>query len=139
MAFEIDTSTEFGERVVWRLGEEEVAWLTTVSPSGAPVPSPVWFWWDGQSILVYSEPDRPKLRNIAQNPRVALHLNSVGGGNVIILNGTAAIVDGPPATDVPDYLAKYARFIERNGWTPQSFSDDYSVAVRITPTRLRGH
>ena len=30
-------------------------------------------------------------------------------------------------------------FIERNAWTPASFAADYSVPVRITITRVRGH
>jgi len=33
----------------------------------------VWFLWNDGSILLYSQPDTPKLRNIAANPRVALH------------------------------------------------------------------
>ena len=43
----IDESTEFGARVARRLREETVVWLTTVTPSGAPLPRPVGFLWDG--------------------------------------------------------------------------------------------
>jgi hypothetical protein len=39
---------------------------------------------------------------------------------------------------VPAYVAKYAAFIERNSWTPESFASDYSVPLRIAATRLRG-
>ncbi len=35
----IDESTEFGARVAAHLREERVVWLTTVTPSGAPLPS----------------------------------------------------------------------------------------------------
>lgn len=141
VAFAIDTSTDFGGRAARRLGEELVGWLVTVSPAGAPQAVPVWFLWDGAgSVLVYSRPDKPKLRNIAANPRVALHLDGNGrGGDIVVLSGRAAVSDDPPADQVDDYVAKYRPLIERNGWTPASFAADYSVPVRIELTRLAGH
>ncbi len=36
----IEDSTEFGARVARHLREETVVWLTTVSPSGAPLARP---------------------------------------------------------------------------------------------------
>jgi PPOX class probable F420-dependent enzyme len=112
----------------------------TVSGRGAPQPVPVWFLQDGDSFLVYSRPDTPKLRNIAANPRVALHLNDNGrGGDVVIVPGRARPSDDPPAHRVPAYVAKYAELIAGNGWTPESFAADYSVPIRITATAVRGH
>jgi hypothetical protein len=52
--------------------------------------------------------------------------------------GSAAVSDDPPADALPTYVAKYAEFIARNGWTPESFAADYSVPLRITASRLRG-
>ena len=99
----------------------------------------MWFLWDDGSILVYSQPDTPKLRNIAANRRVALHLSDDGrGDDVVILSGRAAESDDPPAHELPAYLGKYGELIERNGWTPESFAADYAVPVRIRPTGLRG-
>ena len=67
----LDTTSEFGARVERRLGRDLIAWLTTVSPSGTPQPSPVWFLWDRETFLIYSRPDTPKLRNIRSRPTVA--------------------------------------------------------------------
>lgn len=101
---------------------------------------PVWFLWEGGSVLLYSRPDKPKLRNIAANPRVSLHLDGDGGGgNIVVVNGSAAVTDDVPASQVPAYVAKYAGLIERNGWTPDSFAADYSVPMRIVVDRVRGH
>ncbi len=112
----------------------------TVNGRGAPQPSPVWFWWDGESILVYSQPDTPKLRNIAANARVALHLNDDGrGSDVVVISGRAHVSDDPPGDRVPAYVEKYLELIEGNNWTPASFAADYSVPIRITPTRVHGH
>jgi PPOX class probable F420-dependent enzyme len=137
----LDESTEFGQRAARRLREERIAWLTTVSPRGMPQPVPVWFLWDGDaSVLLYSQPDTPKLRNIAENPRISLHLDGNGrGGDIVICVGKARVSDDPSADQVEEYLEKYAEPIERNRWTPESFAADYSVPMRIDVSRIRGH
>jgi PPOX class probable F420-dependent enzyme len=68
----LDTTTEAGGRSERRLREEEIAWLTTVRADGQPQSVPVWFLWNDESFLIYSQPDRQKLRNISNNPRIDL-------------------------------------------------------------------
>ena len=140
MPFAIDTATPFGERAQRRLREERLAWLTTTSADGTPQPVPVWFLWDGaDSFLIYSKPATAKLRNIAERPRVSLHLEGDGqGSDIVVVLGDLAVTDDPPAHAVPDYVEKYAAFIARNSWTPESFAGDYSVPLRLQATALRG-
>ncbi len=111
MAAVVDTSTQFGHRVDGRLRQEGIIWLVTVRADGAPQPSPVWFLWDGDTFLIYSRPNTPKLRNIRRNPRVVLHLDSDRrGGDIAVISGEARIVPaGPPAHEVPAYVEKYHR------------------------------
>jgi hypothetical protein len=52
----LDLDTELRTRVEQRLKDEVIIWFTTVSPSAVPTPNPVWFLWDGEYILVYSQP-----------------------------------------------------------------------------------
>ncbi len=136
----LDTTTEWGRHVERRLRQEIVIWLTTVGGNRAPHPSPVWFVWDGASVLIYSQPDTPKLRNVAANPHVALNFDSDGrGDDIVIINGMAEIpADVPPSDQMPAYQEKYAAEIARIGYTPESFAESYSVAIRVTPTRVRG-
>jgi PPOX class probable F420-dependent enzyme len=138
---DLDLNTEFGARVERRLREERVIWLTTVRPDMTPQPSLVWFLWDAGKLLIYSKPNTPKLRNIAQNPTVALHFDSdTHGGNVIVLTGTAIIDRQAPSLDkIPAYAEKYATNIAGMKLTPASFGQAYSVPIRVTPARLRGH
>ena len=135
----IDPGTEKGARADARLHADLVGWLITVSPEGRPVPTPVWFWWDGRSILVYSQPDKPKLRHIAANPRVAFALRTDElGDEITVISGTAAVDPATPSADrLSDYVEKYAALIERLGADPASFAADYAVPIRITPTGLR--
>jgi PPOX class probable F420-dependent enzyme len=138
---QIDQNTEFGARVARRLANDLVIWLTTVRPSMRPDPSIVWFWWDGKALLIYSKPNTQKLRNIARNPNVALHFDGDGsGGDIIVITGTAHVdEDAPPANQIPAYAEKYAERMENNRMTAESFARAYSVAIRVTPTKLRGH
>jgi PPOX class probable F420-dependent enzyme len=136
----IDESTEFGARVARHLREEIVVWMTTVTPSGAPLPMPVWFIWDGaESVLMYSQ-DGARIRNLEANPRVTLNFGGDGhGGDIVVLSGRAAVDPGAPAPDRNDeYLAKYDERIGGIGMTRESFARAYHVPVRIRLTKLRG-
>ncbi len=134
----LDTTTEAGARADRRL-REEVAWLTTVRSDGQPQSIPIWFVWDGETFLIYSQPGRQKLKNIGRNARVGLHLNANDrGGDVVRAEGAAEVVqDIPPANEVGEYLEKYRESIARIGFDPDGFARAYSVALRVTPDRWR--
>ena len=135
----IDPSTEKGSKVTQWLRDDLVAWLVTVTADGTPVPTPVWFWWDGETLLVYSQPDKPKLRHIAANPHVAVALSFDEVGDLRAVVTGDAVVDGsaPAAFELPGYIDKYRDEIARLGSNPEQFSRAYSVPIRIRPTRLR--
>ncbi len=128
-------------KVEERIGATHLIWLTTVTPEGRPKPSLVWFWWDGDSFLIYSRPAMVKLSNIAANPAVALNLDAMGRGTeeVTIIDGVAAVdPSARPAAEHPEYLAKYRRLIEDELETSvEQFSASYSVPIRVTPTSTR--
>ena len=132
-----DTTTEAGKRAESRLKEEEIAWMTTVRSDGQPQTVPVWFLWDDDGFLIYSQPNRQKLRNITRNPRVGLNLNSNEQGNdVVRLEGMASIdEDAPLSSEVVPYVEKYRESIARIGYDVEGFARAYSVAVRVTPER----
>ena len=60
----LDPSKEAHAHADRRLRSEQVAWLTTVRADGQAQSSPVWFLWDGETFLVYSQPGAPKVRNV---------------------------------------------------------------------------
>lgn len=125
------------KHVVTRLRRELVIWLATAGRDGYPHAVPVWFWWDGKSILIYAVPGQ-KVRDIQANPNVALHLNTDSVGDDVIRIDATAKIDSrqPPAYKVPAYVRKYREQIKGFDWTPKVFSDKYPFAIRVKPTRF---
>lgn len=122
-----------------RLTIEPIIWLTTVRANGQPQTSPVWFLLRDNDVLVYSLPDTARVSNITANPRVALNLDGNGqGGAIVTIEGTARIDNtAPPASEIPEYVAKYRPLMERNGWTPEVFATRYSTPLVISMDRGR--
>jgi PPOX class probable F420-dependent enzyme len=134
MAFELTSQVER------RLTEDQVAWLTTVTPDGKPAPRPVWFVWDGEAIVIYSMNGAARLRYIERNPQVSVHFNSDGGGDIVVISGTAERLPGaPPPSEFPGLLEKYGSLMQRMGETPEWYDNNYGVALRVTPERAWGH
>ena len=135
----LDPSSEAHARADRRLRAEPVAWLTTVRADGQPQSTPVWFVWDGETVLLYSQPDAPKVGNVTANPKVSLHLNDDGtGDDVVSFEGAATVEPVTPRADrVEGYLAKYRAAIATLGYEPGPFARTYSTAIRVRPTRVR--
>lgn len=128
------------DHVETRLRGNLMAWLTTVRPNGQPECVPVWYLVrDDETILIYSQSGQVKLRNIIENPKVALVLDVTDlGRDVIRVEGIAQRVDDhPPASEVPGYVAKYAESIGAMFDTADQFAELFSVPMLITPTKLR--
>jgi PPOX class probable F420-dependent enzyme len=124
-----------------RLRSNLIAWLTTVSPAGRPESVPVWFLLreEDETVLIYSEPGKPKLRHIANNPQVALGLDVTDiGRDIVRIDGEARVADeAGPADRQPAYRAKYAERIGTLFGDAAGFAARFSVPILITPRRLR--
>jgi PPOX class probable F420-dependent enzyme len=138
----IDFNTKFGRFANKHIKKEYFIWLTTVDSSGTPQPKPVWFIWDNDSFLIFSQAKAHKVRHIQNNPNVSLHFNTTddkGEKRLIIFTGTAMIdSESPPANRIPAYMRKYKSGIADLNAMPEEFVEEYSVAIRIDPTKVRG-
>ncbi|HEX9067833.1 MAG TPA: pyridoxamine 5'-phosphate oxidase family protein [Ktedonobacterales bacterium] len=123
-----------------RLRTDLLAWLTSVRPDGRPHSVPVWFLWDGATILVFSKPNQ-KIRNLRERPSVILAIDDTReGDDVVIVEGEAALLPpGEAATTMEPYAAKYARLLADMGWTAATMATEYTEAIRITPTRFASY
>ena len=136
----LDFTSPIGRRIKRRLREEQIIWLTTIDVHHTPQPRPVWFHWDGATLLIFSQTRAAKVRHIQRHPRVALNFNTdAKGDDVGVLIGEAMIVAKPIAPNrMKAYLRKYRPGIKDIGMTVASFQAEYSVAILVTPATLRG-
>lgn len=136
----LDTSKPSHKRVAERLQREIPIWLTTVSRTGQPQTSPVWFLWDGDVFHLISQPEATKIINLKENPLVSLHLQAdeTADEDIVIFEGVTEFDPaGSDAAWILAYMEKYRERIDAYGWTPQGTLAEYSVSLRVTPTRIR--
>jgi PPOX class probable F420-dependent enzyme len=137
----IDLESEFGRAVRNYLENEYVIWLTTVDTKLTPQPRPVWFLWEVDTFLIFSQANAHKLTHIAKHPSVALHFNTddTGDRRVVVFEREARVdPHSPPAHEVSAYFEKYREGIASLKLTPEEFSREYSTAIKITPSQVRG-
>ena len=142
----IDESTPLGARILERLREDRVIWMTTVH-RGAPQPAPVWFLYEGRGrderIIVYSKADARRIANIQVNAHVAFNFNSTpGGGQIHVIRGTGRIApELPPVPQCEAYMNRYRDWIEEDqswGGTFEGFAAQYSVPIEVTDLAVWG-
>lgn len=122
-----------------RLDRERMGWLTTVTRTGRPQSSPVWFAVHDDMLYIQSRPESAKLTNIRANGKVSFHLDGDGaGGDIVTIDGDAEILDAQPSGMFDAYTAKYEPVIrERLKTTPEAMIEQYSSTIRVIPRRVR--
>jgi PPOX class probable F420-dependent enzyme len=136
----MDFDNRLGRKALRKLKGERVLWLTSVDEQSRPQPRPVWFHWNGEDILIFSQPKAGKVRQIAARPHVALHFNTDEFGNevVVVLGEAHQVREAVAAERMKAYLRKYRSGIVDLEMTPASFQAEYSVPILVRPTALRG-
>ncbi|MDX2139727.1 MAG: TIGR03667 family PPOX class F420-dependent oxidoreductase [Chloroflexota bacterium] len=132
-------SITFDEQQSAMIARAEYLWFTTLRADGQPQPTPVWFIYENDTFLIFSQPDAQKVKNIRSNPKVALNYSvDPQGETYIVIMGEAEILDtGLSVTQVSAYVDKYRQGIADLDMTPESMAASYSTAIRVTPTRVR--
>ena len=121
------------------LASEPVVWISSVRPDGAPHLVPIWFTWDGATLLVFSKPHAQKVRNLRANPTVMLALGDPSADFDVVLVEARAELDPIPASSLPPaHLAKYGERMAALGLSPEAFLETYAQVIRITPERPLG-
>lgn len=131
-----------------RLRTDHWVWLITVRPDGRPHVVLVGFFWDGQTFLIFSQPNRQKLRNVRHNPQVMLALDGTGkmGDDVVVVEGTAELLNETSLSIMSANPAIEAKYEEWQHLIREAGSDhdwqatfaDYSQPIRVMPTRFLG-
>ena len=71
------------------LSERNIARMATIRPDNSPHVTPVWYLWENNQLLISIGRVSVKARNLRQNNKVAVTIDSQRGG--VIIEGTAKI------------------------------------------------
>ncbi len=114
------------------LKKPNFAVLATISPSGNPQATPVWFLLEGDHILINTSKGRVKLRNMQANPEVALEVHDLSNPYqyVQIRGKVVAFDSGNGARDI-DRLSQ--RYRGRSYQYPPTDAPANRVSIRIQP------
>ena len=89
-----------------------LAHLVTLNPDGSPQVTIVWVGLDGDEIVIGHLPDHRKLRNIRNDSRVALSVetgerNAAGLNEYLVIYGTARVTGGGAAELLQELARTY--------------------------------
>jgi PPOX class probable F420-dependent enzyme len=117
-----------------------LAHLVTLNPDGSPQVTVVWVGLDGDEIVAAHLPEHRKVRNIRNDPRVALSIetaghNAIGLTEYLVVYGTARITEG----GAPELLQKLARtYLGPDVRFPTMDNPPPGYITRITVDRISG-
>ena len=109
-----------------KLLREKVYWISTSSREGKPHAAPVWGIWKNNSFYFETDPGSPKARNLAENPRIAFHVQD--GMDTVIVEGTVEREKGLRMLKLlnAEYVRKYA-------YKPDWSNEKHQIVFRVRP------
>ncbi len=114
--------------------KKSFAFVATMMPDGAPQVTPVWFDYDGQYIRFNSASNRVKVRNLRENPNIAIAIpDPQNPYRYVQIRGRAELIE-QGAVPHTDTLAKKYLGVDKY---PYHQPDEKRVMVRITPERVQ--
>ncbi len=117
-----------------------LAHLVTLNPDGSPQVTVVWVGLDGDEIVAAHLPEHRKIRNIRNDSRVALsietsNVNDIGLTEYLVVYGTARVTEGGAAALLQElahtYLGPDVKFPPMDNPPP-------GFITRITVDRIAG-
>jgi PPOX class probable F420-dependent enzyme len=109
-----------------------IAHLATVRPDGQLQSNPVWYEWDGEHVKVSQTKARQKMRNLTEDPRVALSVTDPDDPyRYLEIRGVVDHVEDDPDCSFIDHLSE--RYLNQTPY-PYHQPGDERVTVYIRPT-----
>lgn len=116
------------------LSEPNIAVVATTGPTGKPHAMPIWYLWRDGKVLFHTGPDSKKMRNLRQNDRVSIVVDTkVAPYKVVIVEGTAAELPEDKALSREVAIHYLGR---EQGERYSSGSNEPSTLVAVTPTKV---
>ena len=124
----------FNDSTLALLDGPNFAVVATLTASGAPHTSTVWYLRDGDAILISVTADKLKARNLARDPRISLTVSDRADPyHSVDIRGSAELVDDP-AKKLPARLAE--RYLGHANANPSEPAEIKRLIVRVNPAKV---
>jgi nitroimidazol reductase NimA-like FMN-containing flavoprotein (pyridoxamine 5'-phosphate oxidase superfamily) len=114
-----------------RMREAKNYWIATTRPNGRPHVVPTWAVWHANCLYFDGSPETRRMRNLAANPRIAVHLED--GDQAVIVEGVASTVARPSQELGEQLAALYAAKYAALGYAPEPHSWDEGGLYVVEP------
>lgn len=144
----IDTGKFSKTQVDEFLSKPLLARLSTAVPrkdninSYQPHTTPVWFYWDGESLYISAFQSTRKVKEVKRNPYIAVLIDvpeAIDGVTAILFEGRAELILNPQFVNKISRVI-YTRYMGDVGVidpAPQSWMvDPDNSIIKLTPTKL---
>lgn len=116
----------------------DIARLAYVAPDGTPRAIPIGFSWNGETLVMCTPPNAPKIAALERNPAVALTIDTeVHPPTILLIRGTAELdaTDGIPDEFVEANTTYEMTAEQRVEWEVgvRSLYADGMVRIVVTP------
>ena len=122
---------ELSEAAVKMAQAKNLAFVATLIPDGSPHLTPAWVDTDGEHILVNTPGGSRKHKNLKRDPRITITIAE--GLNFVMIKGRAELIDGQPALDHIDKLAKKYLGVEKYPYTTPGGT---RVIIKLKPEKI---
>ena len=115
-----------------------LAILATVYPSGGPQAFPVWYEYDGLSFSITTEAEAAKVRNIHQDPKVAICVTDTSRQikSLTVLGRAEVAMNNDLAQELHRRLSiRYLGPEEGTGWADSMAGEEMAI-IHITPEKF---
>ena len=115
-----------------------LAILATVYPSGGPQAFPVWYEYDGLSFSITTEAEAAKVRNIHQDPKVAICVTDTSRQikSLTVLGRAEVAMNNDLAQELHRRLSiRYLGPEEGTDWADSMAGEEMAI-IHITPEKF---
>jgi len=110
-----------------------LAAVSTLMPGGQPQTLFTWIDCDDDNLLVNTEPQRQRVRNVARDPRITILIGGESPGDWVEVRGRVVeTIDGQVARDHIDHLSR--RYVGTDYRRP--IGPDGRIILCVAPDRI---
>ena len=120
------------------LAEPHVADLVTLREDGSPHVAPVWYAYEGGRFLVFTGTSAVKVRNIRNDPRVAVSVATDDGPyRYVLLEGMATLIDRDLEGVTERICVRYRGPDRGMAYARELLAAGGNVVIEVVPERVR--